>query len=132
MKVSALIHLVQCLEVLALLILSNQLLNSLVHCHFVDERLVRFILLFELCLLGPDEISGCIEVFLDHIVKQELLIQLPAFACLLDPVLELVEILALSHFDLKLFVKSLEIAVHNKELLELIEIVKNNLQNLLH
>ena len=55
-----------------------------------------------------------------------------AFTCLFDPVLELIEILALSHFDLKVFVKSLEIAAYNKELLELIENVKNDLQNLLH
>jgi hypothetical protein len=31
------------------------------------------------------------------------------FASLLDPVLEMIEILGWSHFDLKLFVKSLEV-----------------------
>lgn len=53
------------------------------------------------------------------------------FASLFDPVLEMIEILGWSHFDLKLFVKSLEVAIM-KELLKLMVNVYENLQNLLH
>lgn len=84
-------------------------MNSLVHSHFVDKVLIGFILLLELCLLVFDKVTSSIQVLLDNIVKQKLLIQFSVFASNFDPVLEFVEILAWSHFDLKLFVHSLEV-----------------------
>lgn len=44
----------------------------------------------------------------------------------------MLEILGRSHFDLKLFVKSLEVTIWQKELLKLMVNVYENLQNLLH
>jgi len=50
-----------------------------------------------------------VKILPNNIVKQVLFIQFSIFASLFDPVLEKVDILARSHFDLKLIVKFLEV-----------------------
>ena len=92
----------------------DQFLNSLVHSVFVDKSLIGFVLLFEGCLLFADETVRSVKILPNNIVKQVLFIQFSIFAGLFDPVLEKVDILARSHFDLKLIVKFLEVAINRK------------------